>query len=103
MDLYWLSKMEPLVGGGNGEIVPLRASFYTLAECPNQTRRRMKRSKKAQELLQSSDQANSEHRVWRETIKEKLQMDSQERRQGQEQIIKFMEDQIEMLRSLIEL
>ncbi|CAM2105975.1 unnamed protein product [Caretta caretta] len=63
----------------------------------------MRRSKEDmfRELLQSSDQAKSEHRAWRETINEKLEMDSQERRQAQEQVIKLMQDQTEMLWSLI--
>ncbi|KAH1171528.1 hypothetical protein KIL84_007146, partial [Mauremys mutica] len=38
------------------------------------------------EVLQSSDHAVSEHRARRETINEKLKMESQERRQGQERM-----------------
>nr|XP_042697672.1 uncharacterized protein LOC122172315 isoform X2 [Chrysemys picta bellii] len=70
--------------------VPLRASSYMLVECLRQIRRRLRRSKEDmfRELLQSSDQAKSEHRAWRETINEKLEMDSQKRRQTQEQVNK---------------
>ncbi|XP_074799612.1 uncharacterized protein LOC141981882 [Natator depressus] len=81
----------------------LGASSYILVKCLRQIRGRMRRSKEDmfRELLQSSDQAKSDHRAWRETINEKLEMDSQERRQAQEQVIKLMQDQTEMLWSLI--
>ncbi|XP_050807904.1 uncharacterized protein LOC127050226 isoform X1 [Gopherus flavomarginatus] len=89
----------------SGRDVPLRATSYAPAERLHQIRRRTRRSKEDifRELLQSTDAADSESRAWRETINEKLRMDSQERRQGQERMIKLMEDQTEMLRSLIAL
>ncbi|XP_030413439.1 pinin-like isoform X2 [Gopherus evgoodei] len=89
----------------SGRDVSLRATSYAPAERLHQIRRRTRRSKEDifRELLQSTDAADSESRAWRETINEKLRMDSQERRQGQERMIKLMEDQTEMLRSLIAL
>lgn len=82
--------------------VPLRANSYTLAKCLYQIRwRRRSKEDMFREVMQSCDHADSKHRVWNETINEKLKMDSQERRQGQEQMIELMEDQTEMLRSLI--
>ncbi|XP_074845666.1 uncharacterized protein LOC142010924 isoform X3 [Carettochelys insculpta] len=89
----------------SGRDVPLRTTSYARTEGFRQTRRKTRKSKEDvfRELLQSTDAADSESRAWMETINEKLRMESQERRRGQERMIKLMEDQTEILRSLIAL
>ncbi|KAH1187422.1 hypothetical protein KIL84_020171, partial [Mauremys mutica] len=79
------SSVENSASIQNSVYVPLRASSYTLAEDI------------FQDVLQSSEQAYSEHRAWRVTVNEKLEMDIQERRQGQEQIIEGQEQMIKLM------
>lgn len=55
------------------------------------------------QVLQSTDTAHNKISVWRETSNEKLRMDTLERRDGQEQMMKLLEDQTEMFKSLITL
>ncbi|XP_067398650.1 uncharacterized protein CCDC7 [Emydura macquarii macquarii] len=83
----------------------LRTHCSTPAECLRQMRCRPRRNKEDMfcEVLQSTDVAHSETRAWRKTINERLRLDSQERTHRQEQMIKLLEGQTEMLKSLFNL
>ncbi|CAM2105458.1 unnamed protein product [Caretta caretta] len=80
--------------------VPLRTKPYTLVEHLCQKRKRTRRSKEEamfRKVLLSIDAAHSETRAWRETINEKLRLDSLERRHGLDQMIDGQEWMIKRL------
>lgn len=85
--------------------VPLRTHSSTPVKRHRKIRQRTKRSKEDmfRQVLQSTDTAHNKISVWRETSNEKLRMDTLERRDGQEQMMKLLEDQTEMFKSLITL
>ncbi|KAH1170314.1 hypothetical protein KIL84_001299 [Mauremys mutica] len=82
---------------------------YTPAEHLHQLRKLLRRCKEDMfwEVLQSSVATEQEQRAWRESANEDFKIDRQERKESQEilvvqeQMIKVMEVQTEMLQSLI--
>ncbi|XP_075769848.1 uncharacterized protein LOC142823165 [Pelodiscus sinensis] len=74
-------------------------------ETPSQERRRKKRTREDmfQEVLRATRASEREQRAWRVMINDKMQRDSEDRRNGQQEMIALLREQTDMLRSLIEL
>ncbi|KAH1185556.1 hypothetical protein KIL84_018305, partial [Mauremys mutica] len=79
--------------------VALRVSPSTPAEQLGQIRRKKKRTREDmfQELLQVSCAPDSEHRAWRIMLKDRLQRDSEDRRNGQQEMIALRMEQRDMI------
>ncbi|XP_037761956.1 dnaJ homolog subfamily C member 18 isoform X3 [Chelonia mydas] len=99
-------------GGHFPTDLAVRGTPYTPAEHLRQIRTQPRRSKEDifQEVFQYSETEKQERRVWSESLKENFKIDRQDRKESQEQIfmgheqmIKLMEEQTEMLKSLITL
>ncbi|EMP25602.1 Butyrophilin subfamily 2 member A1 [Chelonia mydas] len=98
---------EPDAGEGTSAAAnaALRASPSTPEERLGQVRRRKKRTREDmfQEVLRASRASEREQRAWRVMINDKMQRDSEDRRNGQQEMITLLREQTDMLRSLIEL
>ncbi|XP_074927750.1 uncharacterized protein LOC116825581 isoform X2 [Chelonoidis abingdonii] len=98
---------EPDAGEGTSAAAnaALRASPSTPEERLGQVRRRKKRTREDmfQEVLRASRASEREQRAWRIMINDKMQRDSEDRRNGQQEMITLLREQTDMLRSLIEL
>ncbi|XP_067425841.1 zinc finger and SCAN domain-containing protein 29-like isoform X2 [Emydura macquarii macquarii] len=100
------SSSEPDAGEGTSAAnMALRVSSATPAERLGQMRRRKKRTREDmfQEVLQASRASECEQRAWRRMINDKMQRDSEDRRNAQQEMIALLREQTDMLRSLIEL
>ncbi|XP_074873367.1 uncharacterized protein LOC142024919 [Carettochelys insculpta] len=98
---------EPDAGEGTSAAahVAFGASPPPPEERLGQIRRQKKRTREDmfQEVLRASRASEREQRAWRVLIDDKMQRDSEDRRNAQQEMIALLREQTDMLRSLIEL